>query len=191
MKAVSVPQPQAKLAGLGVCTVLTFSWSTDHRGPLALHVPRRGLPAGALFPRGLNQGEAWSDPIGDWRALWEKRVLRGRTLMERYSLVQRGERERHSLPIAAVVATCTLVDVVPTADVRWDDHEREPFVAEEEVTRLRRLHLSESQRPYGDFGPGRYVWVLEDVVEVLPPLKQRGRPRLWDFDGARLTEDRA
>jgi hypothetical protein len=37
------------------------------------------------------------------------------------------------------------------------------------------------QLPYGDFTPGRYAWLLDDVEPVDPPIPARGRQRLWDL----------
>lgn len=37
MKAITLEQPFASLVSIGAKTIETRSWSTDHRGPLAIH----------------------------------------------------------------------------------------------------------------------------------------------------------
>ena len=36
--------------------------------------------------------------------------------------------------------------------------------------------------PWGDFGPGRWAWLLTDVIRVLPPIPARGRQGLWAWE---------
>ncbi len=46
--------------------------------------------------------------------------------------------------------------------------------------------------PYGDFSEGRWLWFLDDIRPLDPPIPARGRQRLWEWDvpwpGA-LTEE--
>jgi len=37
MKAITLDQPFASLVSIGVKTIETVSWTTDYRGPLAIH----------------------------------------------------------------------------------------------------------------------------------------------------------
>jgi hypothetical protein len=79
-----------------------------------------------------------------------------------------------SLPLGAVVATCELVDVVPTGRVLFGD-------SYEWKDARRTLVLPESERPYGDYSPDRFVWLLDNVAPVDPPAPVRGRQQLWDW----------
>lgn len=36
--------------------------------------------------------------------------------------------------------------------------------------------------PYGDYSPGRFVWVFSEIVPVLPPVPATGGQRLWNWD---------
>lgn len=64
------------------------------------------------------------------------------------------------LPVGAFLATCRLVDCVRT----------EAIVDQ----------LSEQERAFGDYSPGRYAWKLDDLVPLAVPLPARGQQGLWD-----------
>ena len=66
------------------------------------------------------------------------------------------------MPQGAVVATARLAGVEPS-----DGRERDIF---------------------GDYGYGRFLWRLDDVRKVNPPLLIRGHQRLWNLDDTLLRE---
>jgi hypothetical protein len=76
-------------------------------------------------------------------------------------------------PLGAIVATATLADVVPIVDTGIGEYpERRARVYERRdglmfldptVPLGEGWRKIEDQRPYGDFTPGRYAWLLEDV----------------------------
>lgn len=68
-----------------------------------------------------------------------------------------------SMPCGVVVATCNLVDCVPITP---------EFVAT----------LSEQERAFGDYTPGRYAWILEDIRQMDNPVPAVGMQRLWNWD---------
>ena len=65
-----------------------------------------------------------------------------------------------AVPYGALVARCILVDVV----------------------RAENAHVSEAEGQWGDFEPGRWAWLLRDVVPLSPPIPWRGRQGLFDVD---------
>lgn len=86
------------------------------------------------------------------------------------------------LPLGAIVATCEVVDVVPIVgpdDVLPPDNDHGLIVAPAPSSPRTTLTLFggndwwgdqpsterdlSDQRPYGDFSPGRYAWLLDDV----------------------------
>ena len=195
MKVLTLHQPWASLVALGVKTIETRSWSTKYRGPLAIH-------AGAKAVSGL---------VGDYRAeTWFSNVQhvadcycdagevdypcqRGST---RTPCLTRLGSATIMLPLGAIVATCTLVDVALVGE--WDSF-RTGYVEGDEgdlpgrpviVRHSGRDSLSFSdslvldhegqqtdvsdQLPYGDFTPGRYALLLADVVPVDPPVPFKG-----------------
>jgi len=94
------------------------------------------------------------------------------------------------MPYGAIVATCTLTDVIPMVDeIPPQDEWREPwgcmtiepwpiefwwpgFGSAEGKYRG-------DQRPYGDFAPGRFAWLL-DNIERIEPRPTPGRQGLWE-----------
>jgi hypothetical protein len=66
------------------------------------------------------------------------------------------------LPLGVIVATCILMDCAPTNDVdTWN--------------------LTDEERAFGDYTPGRYAWLLADVRPIDPPIPATGRQGLWEW----------
>ncbi|MEQ1862876.1 MAG: ASCH domain-containing protein [Chthoniobacteraceae bacterium] len=65
------------------------------------------------------------------------------------------------LPRGAIVATCRLVECLRTEDI---------------------ADLSGRERSFGDYTPGRFGWVLRDIVKLETPIPARGAQQLWDWD---------
>jgi len=36
--------------------------------------------------------------------------------------------------------------------------------------------------PYGDYSPGRYVWIFSEMIPVEPPIAAVGRQGIWNWD---------
>lgn len=129
MKALSLWQPWAQAVVLGLKTFETRSWSTRHRGRIAIHAAKR-----APAPR-----------RGEFSELYQALRLCGVT--------------REELPLGAIVG---LVDVLGVSETQ---HLGE---------------LSDQQRRWGDFGPGRFAWRLSDPWRCAP-IPLRGRQGLFDL----------
>ena len=72
-----------------------------------------------------------------------------------------GVKEEH-LPRGFIIAKCNLVDCIPTDN-------------------LTQAQIG-TDWPFGEFGLGRFGWILEDS-ELLPePIPAKGRLGLWEFD---------
>src|SRR5436190_4080221 len=95
MKVLTMRQPWATLTALGVRTIETRSWSTNFRGPLAIHAAARRPDR---------------HPVGDWLPY---EGLSGGWALEHYASGEIGAPPDAVAPLGAIVATCTLVDVVP------------------------------------------------------------------------------
>ncbi len=63
------------------------------------------------------------------------------------------------LPRGAVIATCELVNVISVEE----------------------LSPCEAERAFGDYSPGRFAWLLQNV-HVIEPVECRGALGLWEFD---------
>ena len=64
------------------------------------------------------------------------------------------------VPYGALVARCTLVDVI----------------------RAETAQVSDAEEQWGNFTRGRWAWLLSDVVPLVPPIPWRGRQGLFDVD---------
>lgn len=183
MKAITLWQPWASLVAVGVKTIETRSWSTSYRGPIAIHAGARpltprikreyyGIQPHAAYQSGLVHGPA------------------GARVCNALDRAGYKAADGSDLPLGAVVATCTLTDVVPILD-RFDstlkfEHpaaftraiDDDVIVAGGDNTLPLRWP---SQRPYGDFTPGRYAWLLDDIVRLDEPIPARGHQQLWNW----------
>lgn len=73
-----------------------------------------------------------------------------------------------ALPLGAIVATCELVAVVETA---WfTTHDYWPAYP-----------LTDQERAFGDYTPGRFAWLLADVKPLPDPIPAKGALGLWDW----------
>jgi activating signal cointegrator 1 len=153
--ALTLHQPWASLIALGVKTIETRSWPCPPSligQPLAIH-------AGASEPElGLVLGEAVVVRHGDG---W---------YVEEFHDQRCGSR----LPLGAVVATCRVATCVPIVRDVYEVAATGPCMyvsASGSAMRVVKLADTESsaqivatdQVSYGDFTPGRYAWLLEDV----------------------------
>ena len=176
MKVLTLHQPWASLIALGVKAIETRSWSTKYRGPLAIH-------AGVKKPRNVWAQEPPDvyDPIAMDRYLEISEDVHG---TGSFLYEWRG-------PLGAIVATCTLVDVVPIltpADVIERRAMKAVSVLGDSLLLCERYGAGpivdiKDQRPYGDFTPGRFAWLLAAVVPVDPPVAFKGGQgltRTWE-----------
>lgn len=198
VKALTIRQPWASLIAAGVKTIETRGWSTRYRGPLAIH-------AGARWDVGWGTHALWHDPYHPSTARDRSDILidklrcdpmedcneSGYWTVDAYS--------RRHIPLGAVVATCTLADVVPilaaegSLDVAWARHVAPPsrpsdrlwlWHGEDDYASPPRWKVEDitAQVPFGDFTPGRYAWLLTDVTPLADPVPAKGRLGLWDLD---------
>lgn len=170
MKTITLHQPWASLVAQGVKTIETRSWKTSYRGPLAIHA-----------------GMAVADvKLGPFRVDFGSPDI----LLDSYHLA--GDGTVYPLPRGAVVAIAQLVDVVPI-ETCFDGHDCltvdqdgstdlvstcDPWADEEQAFMITDVS---DQRPYGDFSPGRFAWILSDIKPV-DPVPAKGRQGLWDWE---------
>lgn len=176
MKALTLHQPWASLVAVGAKTIETRSWSTSYRGPLAIHAARR--------------------PMGDAEhSLWWECIAALKGVSDRAGVWAMSDHPSHPLPLGCVVATCELVDILPIVKegdfttgvepviaqramwatgltlLKWPGNEGDPQVGNDITDQL----------PYGDFTPGRYAWMLDNVALLERPAPATGRQRLWEW----------
>ena len=148
MKALTILQPWASLIQIGAKRIETRSWTSTYRGPLAIHAGK-GATTDVIRL-------TFTEPF--------KSVLRAA-----------GYQFFSVLPRGALIATCQLVSVIPTATLtergvyEWTDPDGRDYHYE----------LTEQERAFGDYRPGRYAWLLADVQALPTPVPVRGSLGLW------------
>lgn len=151
MKVLTLTQPWATLVAIGAKRIETRGWETSYRGPLAIHA-------------GKNLG-----PVGGKTGL--RQIISQRIFGE--ALIAGGVRWETDLPLGAIVAVARLAYVVPTVAVENGAH---PGFGKPDST----WPLSDQERAFGDYSPGRYAWLLADVQRLEAPVVCTGRLGLWD-----------
>lgn len=147
MKALTLHQPWASLMAAGVKTIETRSWSTRHRGRLAIHAGKRLYTAA------------------------DKHADRSLFLAAHDVLALERNGGVYDLPYGEIVATAELVDCAPMIEDGWPANEtwRPALVIEGDTLSLYRSAdpddqtIIDDQLPLGDFRPGRWAWLLDDI----------------------------
>lgn len=151
MKALSLTQPWATLVAEGAKQIETRSWATSYRGPLAIHASKNIPGWVADVVRSEPHFTAMLGALSDPR----NKVI-------------------GNLPRGCVIAIAELVSVkfIPANADGW------------QWTGPNGRHYSytitNQERAFGDYTPGRYAWLLADIQ----PLKQvpaRGALGLWEW----------
>ena len=153
MKAISLHQPWASLIAVGVKTVETRTW----KPPVGLVGQRIAIHAS----KGHGDGMAFTPE--EWTAVMELC----------------GDRWPNPMPRGCVVATARLADV---GQVRQTTP-RTIIMDNKEYVECWFNHGWEGVEadPYGDFSVGRWLWFLEDVEPVTPPVPEKGRQGFWEW----------
>lgn len=152
MKAISLWQPWASLIALGVKRVETRSWATSYRGLVAVHAAKRWTKA---------EREACDGIEAELQALArcaERPPGLGAGVVFVAELAA-------APPLGAVVAVAKLA------------------ACEQMTTAL--IAFARDKNPeelvVGNWQPGRWAWVLEDVRPLVKPMPLRGRQGLWEL----------
>ena len=173
MKALTLHQPWASLIAVGAKKIETRPWSTKYRGPLAIH-------AGKHRPRSW-----WSNIHHNDDYRYAPEVIRAATLLDDTMEVDgaywtaeessNGEDWYHRWrgPLGAVVATAQLVDVVRVTE--GTDCAGRPWLDGGPFS------VDLDQLPFGDFTPGRYAWLLENIEPLAVPVPAKGKQGLWTW----------
>ncbi len=139
MRALTLTQPWSTLVALGEKRIETRSWSTNYRGPLAIHAAKG-------FPR------------------WARQLCADPAFIEAL--------KSEPLPMGVIVCTCRLVDCLPMEATGCL-----PGVFEDYPELDTR-----QEREFGDYSPGRWAWILEDVKRLPEPVPAKGKQGLWYWD---------
>ena len=155
MKAITLHQPWASLVAIGVKTILDTSWPA----PKGLIGQRLLIHASVKVPL--------TKDVGDWSVFYSE--PHGVKVMREYGKLSYRDGRLSCLPLGAIVASATLTDCVPMVDTN-DRKGLSPtlLICPSGLYRSDRDSSQPDydrtdQLPYGDFAPGRWAWLLDDV----------------------------
>lgn len=166
MKVISIQQPFASLVALGCKSIETRSrdFSGGYRGPLAIHASKG-------FPREYREF-----------CFGRNDISYGLFHFAHYYSV-------NSFPLGEILAVCDLIDCVYIRDTS----QCRAIVAKHlaanphagDWTRFM-LHGGEhditQEIRFGDYTPGRYMYLLSNVVALPQPIPAKGSLGLWNFE---------
>jgi hypothetical protein len=194
VKFLTIRQPWASLIAVGAKHIETRPFSTKYRGPLAIHAGKHR----PTVKEACDLNEAWQEveaPVeidefnltnGCDLAL----TLRDDTIESAFEPGSWTSANTRSvwMPLGAVVAVCDLVDVVPirfcTMDYAHVCHSGAELLLHSDIARPwadgETEHIVTDQLPFGDFTPGRFAWIL-DNVRPIDPVPMKGAQGLRDL----------
>jgi hypothetical protein len=161
MKALTLTQPWATLVAIGAKRIETRSWSTNYRGSLAIH-------AAKTFTK-KERSICLDSPFYEVLS----KALRKNAIELAFQVVP------DILPLGCVIATCELVGVdmfgpwINRPAGRWINGGH--YMGHH-------FELTEQERAFGDFRPGRYGWFLTNVKMLPEPIPAKGMLGLWEWD---------
>lgn len=105
-----------------------------------------------------------------------------------------GSHESRPLPLGAVIATCRITGVVPMLGDCGTDMGQPTHICGTAGDTYLLLHRPDwdpldgetefdvsDQRPFGDFAPGRWAILLDQIVKLAEPIPCRGHQGLWSL----------
>lgn len=165
MKALTLTQPWATLVAIGAKKIETRSWKTDYRGPLAIHAAQ-GFGKGGKFEFLATCAE---DPFK--AVLYPYfQSLGGKDELFPFELA-------NVIPRGAIIATCELVHVKRLIRTSFSSLPDEQY-----SWNGQRWDLSDQERAFGDYTPGRYAWLLGNIQKLENPIPAKGALSLWEWD---------
>lgn len=164
MKALSLMQPWATLIARDLKRIETRSWRSAYRGPLAIHASKT-FPAwaedcarnSAVFRNALG----WPDYPGTLTQEWLDEIA----------------EDLKALPLGAIVATCRLVDYIPTSAGIYGTANGESGVILPGVGFIHGDELA-----FGNYEPKRFAWILDEIKPLPVPIPAKGAQGLWDWN---------
>lgn len=158
MKAISLLQPWASAVALGSKRLETRGWATSHRGPIAIQAAKHFTIDGMIR---VHCSWTWCGVLFDAGV----RMGQDANLWD-------------ILPFGKIIAVADLVDCRPTDSftVAELDTLRRPTGPGSNLDAYKW-----TERMVGDFTPGRFAWVLENVRPLSEPVPVRGRQRIFNL----------
>lgn len=152
MKTISVLQPWASLIAIGAKRIETRSWQTTFRGPLAIHASKKRPPRQGDLP--WDTFSTITNAITKALGCWDCKWS--------------------NIPLGCVIATCRLVNCIKINPFLSGQY---CFISSAGI----KYELSQNEYAFGDYTPGRYAWILEDVKLLPEPIPAKGMQGLWEW----------
>lgn len=150
MKLLSLWEPWASLMAIGAKQIETRSWCTDYRGWLAIHASKGGLTQAQLRETCFdNDFYTALMEFPPFREQVEANVRTKRWIAEVF-------------PHGCIVAVVKLVNCYPTTLVEGPT---------EFLSAIRAPYQTE--KPFGDYHPGRFAWLTSDRFQLTTPIPFR------------------
>lgn len=163
MKAISLWQPWASAMAVGAKTIETRHWPTLVRGSIAIHAAKRCV-----------KGEILSLLC---RGAWQGAVVMP------HIIHPRSEFHVEDLPYGAIVAVGTLVDCRPIETLTVGELDTRRYSDADP----RKLYPF-TERAFGDYSPGRFGWVFEDVKPLMNPIPFTGKQGFFNVPDELIRE---
>jgi activating signal cointegrator 1 len=83
------------------------------------------------------------------------------------------------VPFGKIVAVCELIAV---REIRFDPDKFVGWEWRNKAGRTRLHELTEQERAFGDYRPGRWAWLLDNIKRLDQPVPAKGKLGLWEWD---------
>lgn len=166
VKAITLWQPWASLVAVGAKKIETRSWATAYRGPLAIHAAKK-KPA---------------DFVTEFMSLLKEQGLvsvkpaKIRKSRNGIQIDVTMPRQVINAPSGVVLCTCNLVDCLEILNRTSIDKK----IVAAQLSDGREITGNELR--FGDYFPGRYAWILENVKWLPEPMPAKGKQGLWNWE---------
>lgn len=80
------------------------------------------------------------------------------------------------LPLGVVIATCRLISCIPTRELQTNR-----VIEVDYLAGCGDFYMSDSERLFGNYAPGRWAWLLADVEPLARPIPAKGALGLWEW----------
>jgi hypothetical protein len=155
VRGVTLTQPWATLVAIGAKRIETRSWQTAYRGLVAIHAGQGLKPVGGK--RGLYE-LCDTEPFRAVLRRWNS------TIGGAFHTIDNVHRQRGAIIAVARLVDCRKTQLLEGVTVFEGGHE---------------WRLTDQERAFGDYTPGRYAWLLADVQPLAVPVPCRGALGLW------------
>lgn len=131
----------------------------------AKKIETRGWPTKYRGPLAIHAAQKWNEELESLLSYWEFQgglaPLVGKPL-DLTGNTWAGVQAKH-LPKSVIVCTCNLIDCIPTDNLTLKEIRHEQY--------------------FGDFTPGRFGWILDNIKPLEKPIPAKGSQGFWDWEG--------